>query len=64
MSRCSSVERKRKEKTVVTGSYQSPEVVDLGNADLRIFGEKPGPDFDQPTMSCARFIPNVIDVDE
>ena len=48
----------------MTEIYQSPEAVELGNADLCIFGEKPGPDFDQPTMSYARFIPNVIDVDE
>lgn len=48
----------------MTENYQSPEAVELGNGDSLIFGEKPGPDFDQATMSYARFIQNVIDVDE
>lgn len=45
-------------------NYESPEVVEIGKADLNILGEKPGDLWDQPTMSFARSEGSAVDVDE
>ena len=45
-------------------NYQSPEAVEIGNADSTILGEKTGVEWDQPTMSFVKAPASVVDVDE
>ena len=45
-------------------NYQSPEAVEIGNADSIILGEKDDDLFDQPTLSFVRTISSAVDVDE
>lgn len=43
--------------------YQSPEAVEIGNADSTILGEKEQDAWDQPTMSLVRTIATAVDAD-
>lgn len=45
-------------------NYQSPEAIEIGNADSIILGEKESIYFDQPTQSLVRTTPSAVDVDE
>jgi hypothetical protein len=45
-------------------SYESPEAIEISHADSMILGQKPGCDWDQPTMSFDGNIPTRVDADE
>lgn len=45
-------------------NYESPEAIEIGNADSIILGEKDDDLYDQPTLSFVRTIQVAIDVDE
>ena len=45
-------------------NYESPEVVEIGKADLNILGDKIHIEWDQPSMSFVRLDGSAIDVDE
>lgn len=45
-------------------SYESPEAVEIGDADSIILGEKDTDTWDQSTMSFVRTRASAVDVDE